>query len=238
VVAAVAAPAAASRLMSERVFSAQFHATEGAGSWRVLVDGAYAFFGSNSFATSIHFVGAVGALAPAGHEPDVDIRSDGVTLLLRAFKPQGYGLFQADLDLARAISALAGQMGLSADPSAIEALSIIPGATERGAIMPFWQAVLGYERRADSPDEDLVDPHARLAPFWFEEMDELRADGNGTMHLVVWLPWDVAERRVAAGLAAGGRLVRHNVEERFWTLADPAGNEVDVATSSPPAEGG
>jgi 4a-hydroxytetrahydrobiopterin dehydratase len=50
----------------------------------------------------------------------------------------------------------------------------------------------------------------------------------------VWVPWDEAESRVAAGLAAGGRLVRHNAEEHFWTLADPAGNEVDVATSAAP----
>jgi hypothetical protein len=26
----------------------------------------------------------------------------------------------------------------------------------------------------------------------------------------------------------------HNLEENFWTLADPAGNEVDVATTSAP----
>lgn len=100
--------------------------------------------------------------------------------------------------------------------------------------MPFWQEVLGYDRRPDSPDEDLVDPHARLAPLWFEEMDDLRPDGAGTIHLVVWVPWDQAESRVAAAVAAGGRIVRHNVEEGFWTLSDPAGNEADVATTSAP----
>ena len=45
---------------------------------------------------------------------------------------------------------------------------------------------------------------------------------------------DEAESRLAAGLAAGGRMVRHNAEELFWTLADPAGNEVDMATTSAP----
>jgi hypothetical protein len=43
---------------------------------------------------------------------------------------------------------------------------------------------------------------------------------------------------VAAGLTAGGRLVRHNIEENFWTLADPAGNEVDVATTPAPEQAG
>jgi 4a-hydroxytetrahydrobiopterin dehydratase len=223
--------------MTERIFSRQFHAEEGAEAWRVLPDGAYAFFRTDSLSTSARFVDAISGLVHEGDEalePYIDIRGDGVTVLIRAFKGRGYGLVQSDLDLARAISRTAREIGLTAEPDAIQSLSIIPGTTERGEIMPFWQAVLDYDRRPDSPDEDLVDPRGRLAPFWFEEMDELRADGAGTIHLVVWVPWDRAESRVAAGLAAGGRMVRHNVEENFWTLADPAGNEVDVATTSAP----
>jgi 4a-hydroxytetrahydrobiopterin dehydratase len=157
-----------------------------------------------------------------------------VTVLLRAFKDAGYGLVQADLDLARAVSAKAREMGLTADPAAIQSLLIIPGATDRSTIMPFWRAVLAYEPRPASPDEDLVDPHERTAPFWFEEMEELRPDGKGSIHMVAWVPWDQAEARMQAGLAAGGRLVRHNEEELFWTLADPAGNEIDLATSPAP----
>jgi 4a-hydroxytetrahydrobiopterin dehydratase len=104
--------------------------------------------------------------------------------------------------------------------------------------MPFWQEVLGYDPRPDSPEEDLVDPHGRLAPFWFEEMDELRAEGAGSIHLVAWVPWDQADARIAAGIAAGGRVVRHNEEEGFWTLADAAGNEIDIATTAPPDDAG
>lgn len=220
--------------MDDRIFSRQFHAASGAEAWRVLPDGACAFFRTESFAASVRFVEAISRLTRDGDGPDIDIRRDGVTVLIRAFKDRGYGLVQSDLDLARAISTAAVDMGLTPEPATVESLSIIPGATARRDIMPFWQAVLGYDRRPDSPDEDLVDPHRRLAPFWFEEMDELRPDGAGTIHLVVWVPWDEAESRVAAGLAAGGRVVRHNLEENFWTLADPAGNEVDVATSSAP----
>ena len=91
---------------------------------------------------------------------------------------------------------LAGDRAHRPSRLAIQSLSIIPGATDRRGIMPFWEAVLGYDRRPDSPDEDLIDPHERLAPLWFEEMDELRADGAGSIHLVVWVPWDVAATRV------------------------------------------
>jgi 4a-hydroxytetrahydrobiopterin dehydratase len=224
--------------MAERIYARQFHAAEGAEAWRILPEGACAFFRSDSYAASAALVGAMSALAQAGtgpwSGPSVDIRPDGVTVLIRAFKPEGYGLDQADLDLARRIARVARSLGLDAEPAAVQGLSVIPGATDRRAVMPFWQAILGYEPRPDSPEEDLVDPHGRLAPFWFENMDEPRADGGGTMHLVAWVPWDQAEARVAAGVAAGGRVVRHNVEEGFWTLADPAGNEIDIAASSPP----
>jgi 4a-hydroxytetrahydrobiopterin dehydratase len=220
--------------MTDRVFSHQFHAAAGAEAWRVLPEGAYAFFRTDSFATSARFVDAISGLIDDGAAPAVDIRGDGVTVLLGAFKGESFGLVQRDLELARSIAAAAHDLGLTTDPSAIQSLSIIPGALDRGAIMPFWRAVLGYQPRPDSPDEDLVDRHDRGSPFWFEEMEELRADGAGTVHLVVWVPWDGAESRVEAGLAAGGRLVRHNVEEGFWTLADPVGNEVDIATTVAP----
>jgi 4a-hydroxytetrahydrobiopterin dehydratase len=220
--------------VTERILSRQFHGSDGVEAWRVLADGACAFFRTDSFAASARFVDAIGGLIGPGEPPDVDVRGTGVTVRINAIKGRDYGLVQADLDLARAISATARELGLRADPAAIQGISIIPGATDRHGIMPFWQAVLGYDPRSDSPDEDLVDPQGRLAPFWFEEMDELRADGSGTIHLVIWVPWDAAEARVAAGLAAGGRIVRHVIEEGFWTLADPAGNEVDVASTSAP----
>jgi 4a-hydroxytetrahydrobiopterin dehydratase len=178
--------------VSERVHSAEFHAADGAEAWRVLPEGAHAFFRTDSFAVSARFVGLIGDLLGEGLPPHVDIRADGVSVLLRAFKGERYGLDREDLELARRIAVAARDVGLEADPSAIQSLLIIPGAAQRGAIMPFWQAVLGYIPRPDSPDEDLV--------------------------------------------AAGGRLVRHNVEEGFWTLADPAGNEVDIGTTSAPPE--
>jgi 4a-hydroxytetrahydrobiopterin dehydratase len=96
--------------------------------------------------------------------------------------------------------------------------------------MPFWRAVLGYEPRRDSPAEDLVDPHLRGVPFWFEQMEAPRADGGGAIHIAVWLPFEQAEARIAAAIAAGGRMVRDQFAPSWWTLADAAGNEADIAT--------
>jgi 4a-hydroxytetrahydrobiopterin dehydratase len=91
--------------------------------------------------------------------------------------------------------------------------------------------VLGYAPRQDSPDEDLVDPLREGPPFWFETMDEPRPDGGGAIHVAIWVPYDQAEARVAAALAAGGRMVRDEFAPSWWTLADAAGNEADIATT-------
>jgi 4a-hydroxytetrahydrobiopterin dehydratase len=96
--------------------------------------------------------------------------------------------------------------------------------------MPFWRAVLGYEPRRDSPDQDIVDPRGRWPGIWFERMREPRADGGGAIHLAAWVPPEHAEARVAAALAAGGRMVRDTYAPSWWTLADAFGNEADVAT--------
>ena len=85
--------------------------------------------------------------------------------------------------------------------------------------------------RPDSPDEDLVDPRSRNPGFWFEGMNEPRADGGGAIHIAIWVPFEQAEARIAAALAAGGRMVRDEYAPMWWTLADAAGNEADIATT-------
>jgi len=133
--------------------------------------------------------------------------------------------------MARRISAAAGRLGLSADPSAVQSLLVIPGAISTAEVVPFWRAALGYAPRRDSPAEDLVDPHGRWPGLWFEQMKKPRADGGGAIHVAMWVPYEQAEVRMAAALAAGGRMVRDEFAPSWWTLADAAGNEVDIATT-------
>jgi 4a-hydroxytetrahydrobiopterin dehydratase len=89
--------------------------------------------------------------------------------------------------------------------------------------------VLGYEYRLDSPEEDLVDQRGRGPSLWFQQMDAPRPQRN-RIHLDVWVPHDQAEARVAAALAAGGRLVTDQHAPSWWVLADAEGNEACVAT--------
>jgi 4a-hydroxytetrahydrobiopterin dehydratase len=209
----------------------EFHDSAGLEDWRVLGDGAFVHFPTPSFAASATFLGAIGALGGIeDHPPAVDVRAGGVTVRLITRTDDYAGMTRRDIELARQISAAARDQGLTADPTAVQHLLVVPGAPSTADVMPFWRAVLGYEPRADSPDEDLVDPFDRDAGFWFEEMQEPRADGGGAIHIAVWVPYEQAEARVAAALAAGGRLVR-DVAPSWWTLADAAGNEADIATT-------
>jgi len=217
--------------MTDRISPSEFHEADGAEDWRVLGDGAYAFFRTDSFAQGAQLVQAIGNLPRVEeHRPDIDLRPDGVTVRLVTVADDYYGMSQSDVELARQISAAAHDVGLPADPAAVESVLIIPGAPDTGAVMPFWRAVLGYEPRRDSPDEDLVDPHNRWPGFWFEPMKQPRSDGGGAIHVAVWVPYEQAEARVAAALAAGGHMVRDQYAPAWWTLADAAGNEVDIAT--------
>jgi 4a-hydroxytetrahydrobiopterin dehydratase len=218
--------------MTDQISPKQFHESEGVEDWRVLGDGACAYFRTGSFAAGARLVQAISELPGVDdHHPDVDVRHDGVTVRLITITDDYAGMTRRDVELARQISAVARELGASAHPSAVQSLLVIPGATVRAEVMPFWRAVLGYEPRPDSPDEDLVDPRSRGAPFWFEQMKEPRPDGGGAIHVAIWVPYEQAEARIAAALAAGGRMVRDEFAPSWWTLADAAGNEADIATT-------
>jgi 4a-hydroxytetrahydrobiopterin dehydratase len=218
--------------MSEPITIRTFLQSDGVEDWRVVSDGACAFFATGSFAESAAFATAIAALPGIDRRGSgIDIRHDGVTVRLATMNERQFGLSDRDLELAREVSRSAREQGVAARPSAVQSVLIIPAGPSVPDIRPFWQAVLAYEPRPDSPDEDLVDPHDRGPALWLEQMQEARADGGGAIHIAVWVGPDEAEARLAAVLAAGGRLVRDDFAPAWWTVADAAGNEADIATA-------
>lgn len=211
--------------MVQRLTARQFHEAAGVDDWRVVFGGACTYFRTGSFATGVTLVEAIGGLADAlNHHPDVDLRYRGVTVRLTTHEVGG--LSERDVELARQISAVAREFDVPADPSAVQTVQVAIDALVRPQVMPFWRAVLDYRPRGD---EDLVDPHRAGPSLWFQAMEEPRPHRN-RIHLDVSVPHDQAEARVAAALAAGGRLVSDDHAPAWWTLADAEGNEVDVAT--------
>jgi 4a-hydroxytetrahydrobiopterin dehydratase len=216
--------------MTKGISPRQFHEAAGIEDWRVVGEGACAYFRTGSFVGGARLVQAIGELAGLDdHHPDLDLRPRGVTVRLITVTDDWYGLSERDLELARQITAVARELGVPADPTAVQTVQVTIDALASSEVMPFWRAVLGYEYRSDSPDEDLVDPRGRGPSFWFQPMDAPRPQRN-RVHIDVWVPHDQAEARVASALAAAGRLVSDGHAPEWWTLADAEGNEVDVAT--------
>jgi 4a-hydroxytetrahydrobiopterin dehydratase len=206
--------------MSETIKPQRFHEAD----WRVVRDDASTHFRTGSFAAGVALVDAIGRLADAAkHHPDVDLRSDGVTVRLKS-RSDG-SLSERDVALARQISAAARELGVPVDLTGLQIVQVAIDALVIPDVLPFWRAVLGY-RKVD--DEDLLDPHLQGPPFWFQQMDAPRPQRN-RIHIDVYVPHDQAEARVAAALAAGGHVVSNENAPEWWTLADAEGNEVDVA---------
>ena len=112
----------------------------------------------------------------------------------------------------------------------MQGLEIGIDALDIPAIRPFWRAVLGYvdEPGQDGPPNGLVDPVGQGPAIWFQQMDAPRPQRN-RIHFDVSVPHDEAAGRIAATLAAGGRLT-YDEAPAFWVLADPEGNEACVCT--------
>lgn len=199
--------------------------------WRVVLGALQASFRTETFARGVELVDRVADLAEAaGHHPDVDLRYPRVRIALTTH--DAGGLTAKDVDLAAGISAVADELGIAGEPARPRSLEIAIDALDIGAVLPFWRAVLAY-RDAVVPDVDgspaLADPDGVGPVVWFQQMDAPRPQRN-RLHLDVDVPHDVAPDRVAAAIAAGGRLVSDRRAPAFWVLADAEGNEACVCT--------
>ena len=116
--------------MTNCVSPKQFHEAEGVDDWRVIGDGACAYFPTRSFAAAARFVGTIAELPGVEeHRPAVDLQDDGVTVRLITITQNHYGMSRQDIELARRISAIARELGLSAEPSSVQRVLVISGAT-------------------------------------------------------------------------------------------------------------
>jgi 4a-hydroxytetrahydrobiopterin dehydratase len=212
--------------MPEHITPRQLQDADGVGDWREVGSGGCACFLTGSFTNGVRFVEEISRLAEAmNHHPDVDLQYGTVTI--RLFTHDIMGLSDLDAALARQISTTARTMGIEADPAAVQTVQLTIDAHITDDIRPFWAAVLDYKQVGD---EDLLDARGRGPGIWFQSMEKPRTERN-RVHIDVFVPNDVAEARVAAALAAGGRLVSDAHAPDWWTLADSEGNEVDVATT-------
>jgi 4a-hydroxytetrahydrobiopterin dehydratase len=151
-----------------------------------------------------------------------------------------------ETELARRISAFVGTLGLATDPQvgatgrqvggagaarSAQVVEIGIDALDIAAIRPFWMAIMGYQDEVlpAGPQDPLVDAFGQWPSIWFQQMDAPRTQRN-RIHFDICVPHDEAQRRIAAALAAGGRLSYDAEAPAFWVLADPEGNEACITT--------
>jgi 4a-hydroxytetrahydrobiopterin dehydratase len=136
-----------------------------------------------------------------------------------------FRLEERHVKLARAVSAMARAHGAVADWTAAQEVQLAIAAKPDAVDVGFWRAVLGYARLAD---DNAIDPLGHGSTVW---MQELHADKplRHAMHVDVSVAREHVEARVAAALAAGGRIVDDADAPAGWILADRAGNRVCIA---------
>ncbi len=195
--------------------------------WRKLAQALHARFLTGDFVSGLGFVTAVAEAAErANHHPDVTLSYPFVDVKLISHDVSQ--VTQRDIDLARRISDIAREQGIGAEPSALTELEFALDTADLAAVGPFWAALL-----TGSPDalrgDDVVDPGGRLPLLWFQHTDADKTPRQ-RFHLDLWVPHDLAEERIAAAVAAGGRVVDDEEAPSFVVLADPEGNRACVCT--------
>lgn len=123
--------------MIKRITPGQFHNSAGVEDWRVLCDGASAYFRTDSLGTGARLVNAISELDDVTSRPDVDVRYDGVTARLNTITDDYYGLTGRDVELARRISAVAHALDVPADPLAVQSIQVSIDARAISEVMPF-----------------------------------------------------------------------------------------------------
>lgn len=196
--------------------------------WRKLAQALHARFLTGDFVTGLAFVTAITEAAEqANHHPDVSLTYPLVDVQLVSH--DAGAVTQRDIDLARRISEIARERGIAADPTAVAQVELALDTAALAAVGPFWAVLL-----TGSPDalkgSDVIDPSGRVPLLWFQDTGPHDIPRQ-RFHIDLWVPHDVAEERIAAAVAAGGRVVDNDNAPSFVVLADPDGNRTCVCTS-------
>jgi 4a-hydroxytetrahydrobiopterin dehydratase len=133
-------------------------------------------------------------------------------------------LEQQHVDLARAVSAAARAQGAVAVRSRAQEVQFAVAGQPDTIDVGFWRAVLGYTGAAD---DNAVDPLGHGSAVWMQDLDPAKPLRHA-MHIDVSVAREQVQERLAAALAAGGRIVDDSNAPAAWTLADTAGNRVCI----------
>jgi 4a-hydroxytetrahydrobiopterin dehydratase len=200
-----------------------FLAADGVEDWVVLHGGATAVFRVGSLDEAARLAGSIAAVpGVAGSGALLTVADARLTVRLTR---DLWRLVSRYIELARAISAVARAHGASADRAAVQEVQLAISAQPDAIDIGFWRAVLGYDEMSD---DNAVDPLGHGSTVWMQELDVAKPLRHA-MHVDVSVAREHAESRLAAALAAGGRIVDESGAPASWILSDRAGNRVCIA---------
>ncbi len=192
--------------------------------WRKVLNKLIVRFETGDFNAGTALVTKIAEAADeANHHPDVELRYPHVTVSLMSHDVNA--ITARDIRLARRISELAADAGVSATAHAPDVLELALDTPDHEKVRPFWAAILGYRENGD----EVTDPASRTPNVWFQKTDSEALDRQ-RWHIDVSVPHDVAQDRIQAAIDAGGTLVSDQAAPAFWVLADPDGNRACICT--------
>jgi 4a-hydroxytetrahydrobiopterin dehydratase len=190
--------------------------------WVVLHGGAVAVFRTANWSASTQLATAIAA-APgfADSGAILTLAATGVAVRLTR---DVWQLEARHAQLARSVAAVARVHGARADRGRVQEVQIAIAAKPASIDVGFWRAVLGYDAAAE---DNAVDPLGHGSTVWMQTLDDGKPLRHA-MHIDVSVAREHVPARLAAALAAGGRIVDESHAPAHWTLADRAGNRVCV----------
>lgn len=192
---------------------------------------------AKDFTQAIEFVNRFTNFADAqDHHPDFEIRYN--TIRMRVVSHDVGHLTNRDIQFATSVDVLINEMQLKRQPEKITRTQLVLVSTDVSRIKPFWQAIFDFKQAKD--DENmLVDRSDVLPPIRFHQYadpaaakeDVNLAGAFGKAHLDVFVPADLAQKRVEAAVEAGGKLLNDTHAPSEWELSDVDGNRAFIRTS-------
>ena len=200
-----------------------FLAAQGGSDWVVLHGGAAAVFRVQSVIEATRLAEAIARIPGLDGAGVLMTIADGQLTVRLARGVER--LEERHLRLAREISGAAREHGALADRTRVQEVQLAVSARPDEIDVGFWRAVLGYVELAD---DNAVDPLGHGSTVWMQDLDPAKPLRHA-MHVDVSVAREQAEHRLAAAVAAGGRVVDDSHAPAAWILADRAGNRVCIA---------
>ena len=200
----------------------EFLSADGIEDWAILHGGPTAVFRVDSLAQAARLAAAIADVP--GLEPRTLLTAAADRLTVKLTREM-WGTEARHVEVARAISALAGEHGATADRSAVQEVQLAVAAKPDAIDLGFWRAVLGY---APLHEDNCIDPLGQGSTVWMQDLNPAKALRHA-MHIDVSVARDQAEARMQAAVAAGGTVVDDSAAPGAWILADRSGNKVCIA---------